>query len=236
MVNGSNVEEGKNNGAAIIPNLDSISEFRIITNNFDAEYGNYSGGQINVVTKSGTNQFHGSGFEFLRNTVLDAKNYYSLPTDKTPVFQQNQFGGHIRRTDQERQDFLLRRLSGHSTESGANGRMRRCRRLANFAGNFSRFGEFAHGCSSMGQSVGQPFFRRRLGYTVTDQEPYYTPGCTTNANCVFPNAVIPQNAWSPVAVNMLKLGLIPQPNAPNNFFEILLLRAETERQQGWSSY
>ena len=137
MVNGSNVEEGKNNGAAIIPNLDSISEFRIITNNFDAEYGNYSGGQINVVTKSGTNQFHGSGFEFLRNTVLDAKNYYSLPTDKTPVFQQNQFGGHIRRTDQERQDFLLRRLSGHSPEPGANRRMRRCPRLANFAGNFS---------------------------------------------------------------------------------------------------
>ena len=51
MVNGSNVEEGRNNGAGIIPNLDSISEFRIITNNFDAEYGNYSGGQINVVTK-----------------------------------------------------------------------------------------------------------------------------------------------------------------------------------------
>src|SRR5579864_7856846 len=93
MVNGSNVEEGKNNGAAIIPNLDSISEFRIITNNYDAEYGNYSGGQINVVTKSGTNGLHGSGFEFLRNTALDAKNYYSLPTDKTPVFRQNQFGG-----------------------------------------------------------------------------------------------------------------------------------------------
>src|SRR5437762_3348300 len=51
MVNGSNVEEGRNNGAAIIPNLDSIEEFRIITNNFDAEYGNYSAGQVNVVTK-----------------------------------------------------------------------------------------------------------------------------------------------------------------------------------------
>ena len=62
MVNGSNVGEGKTNGTAIIPNLDSISEFRIITNNFDAEYGNYSGGQINVVTKSGGNSFHGSAF------------------------------------------------------------------------------------------------------------------------------------------------------------------------------
>jgi hypothetical protein len=58
MVNGSNVEEGKNNGAAIIPNLDSIAEFRIITNNFDAEYGNYSGGQVNGVTKSGANAWH----------------------------------------------------------------------------------------------------------------------------------------------------------------------------------
>jgi hypothetical protein len=77
MVNGSNVVEGKNNGASIIPNLDSISEFRIITNNFDAEYGNYSGGQVNVVTKSGQNSIHGSGFEFFRNTALDAKNYYS---------------------------------------------------------------------------------------------------------------------------------------------------------------
>src|SRR5215469_1683291 len=93
MVNGSNVGEGKTNGTAIIPNLDSISEFRIITNNFDAEYGNYSGGQINVVTKSGGNSFHGSAFEFLRNTALDAKNYFASSTDPTPVFRQNQFGG-----------------------------------------------------------------------------------------------------------------------------------------------
>src|SRR4029077_17120312 len=93
MVNGSNVEEGKNNGGAIIPNLDSIAELRIITNNFDSEYGNYSGGQVNVVTKSGNNGWHGSGFEFLRNTSLDAKNYFAAPTDKTPVFRQNQFGG-----------------------------------------------------------------------------------------------------------------------------------------------
>jgi hypothetical protein len=52
MVNGADAEEGVHNGAAIIPNLDSISEFRIITNNFNAEYGNFSGGQVNVVTKS----------------------------------------------------------------------------------------------------------------------------------------------------------------------------------------
>src|SRR3984957_12041371 len=73
IVNGSDVEEDVNMGAAIIPNLDSISEFRIIPNNFDAEYGEFSGGQINVVTKSGVNAFHGDVFEFLRNTNFDAR-------------------------------------------------------------------------------------------------------------------------------------------------------------------
>ena len=90
IVNGSDAEEDVNSGAAIIPNLDSIAEFRILTSNFDAEYGGHSGGQINVVTKSGTNQFHGDAFEFLRNTNLDARNYFS-PTRGT--FDQNQFGG-----------------------------------------------------------------------------------------------------------------------------------------------
>src|ERR1700678_2984537 len=89
MVNGANAEEGVHNGAAMIPHLDSIAQFRIITNNFDAEYGNYSGGQINVVTKSGSNQYHGTVFDFLRNTDLDARNYYS-PT--RGAFKQNQFG------------------------------------------------------------------------------------------------------------------------------------------------
>ena len=59
MVNGGNVQEQMANGTAIIPNVDSIDEFRIITNNFDAEYGHYSGGLVNVITKSGTNRFHG---------------------------------------------------------------------------------------------------------------------------------------------------------------------------------
>src|SRR5271156_4022348 len=90
MINGANVNEGKNNGTAVIPNLDSIEEFRIITNNFDAEYGNYSGGQINVVTKSGTNQYHGDLFEFNRNTAFNARNYFA---DSIGKFIQNQFGG-----------------------------------------------------------------------------------------------------------------------------------------------
>ena len=90
IVNGSDVEEDVNMGTAIIPNLDSIAEFRILTNNFDAEYGEFSGGQINVITKSGTNAYHGDLFEFLRNTNLDARNYFSPARGS---FDQNQFGG-----------------------------------------------------------------------------------------------------------------------------------------------
>ena len=89
-VNGSDAEEDVNSGTAIIPNLDSVAEFRILTNNSDAEYRGHSGGQINVVTKSGTNAFHGDVFEFVRNTNLDARNYFS-PTRGS--FDQNQFGG-----------------------------------------------------------------------------------------------------------------------------------------------
>ena len=92
VLNGSDVEEDVNMGTAIIPNLDSIAEFRILTSNFDAEYGEFSGGQISVVTKSGTNALHGDLFEFLRNTDLDARNYFS-PT--RGEFDQNQFGGTI---------------------------------------------------------------------------------------------------------------------------------------------
>ena len=218
MVNGSNVEEGKTNGAAIIPNLDSIAEFRIITNNYDAEYGNYSGGQINVVTKSGTNQFHGSGFEFLRNTALDAKNYYSLPTDKTPVFRQNQFGGTFGGPIRKDTTFFFVDYQG-TRQTQAPTVNTQMPSVPNFTGNF------LDSAASLTNSVNGPGFaavlnqRMNSGTTIFDGEPYYFAGCANQSQCVFPNAQIPKSAWSPVAVNMLKLGLIPQPNAPGNFFE-----------------
>ena len=88
-VNDSDVEEDVNMGTAIVPNLDSIQELRVLTGNFDAQYGNYSGGQVLLTTKSGTDEFHGSAFDFLRNTNLDAKSYFSL--DRA-AFDRNQFG------------------------------------------------------------------------------------------------------------------------------------------------
>ena len=77
LVNGGDVSEGRNLGAGLVPNLDSIEEFRLITNSFDAEYGKFSGAVVNAITKSGTNGFHGDAFEFLRYDKLDAKNYFT---------------------------------------------------------------------------------------------------------------------------------------------------------------
>ena len=75
-----------------MPNLDAIDSFRVLTSNFDAEYGNSSGGQVLVMTKAGAAQMHGSAFEFLRNTALDARNYFS---QDRAAYRQNQFGGTL---------------------------------------------------------------------------------------------------------------------------------------------
>jgi len=121
LVNGADVEEDVNMGAAIVPNLDSIAEFRILTNNFDAEYGEFSGGQVNVVTKSGTSSFHGDLFEFIRNTDLDARNYFS-PTRGT--FDQNQFGGTLGGPIRQNKIFFFADYQGtRSTQGVATGQI-----------------------------------------------------------------------------------------------------------------
>src|SRR6185369_6194433 len=89
LVNGGDVSEGRNLGAGLIPNLDSVEEFRLITNSFDAEYGKFSGSVMNAITKSGTNRIHGTAFEFLRNDILDATTYFT--TAKSELHR-NQFG------------------------------------------------------------------------------------------------------------------------------------------------
>jgi hypothetical protein len=84
-------------GSAAGTNLgvDAIQEFNVITTNYSAEYGLNVGGVVNVVTRSGDNGFHGSGFEFLRNSALDAKNYFDLAQAPIPAFKRNQFGGTL---------------------------------------------------------------------------------------------------------------------------------------------
>src|SRR5271170_3726880 len=91
LVNGGDVSEGRNLGTGFIPNLDSVEEFRLITNSFDAEYGKFSGAVMNAITKSGTNGFHGDAFEFLRNDKLDAQNWF-FPGQRKTELRRHQFG------------------------------------------------------------------------------------------------------------------------------------------------
>ncbi len=211
IVNGSDAEEDVNAGTAIIPNLDSIAEFRILTSNFDAEYGGYTGGHINVVTKSGTNQIHGDVFEFLRNTALDARDYFS-PTRGT--FDQNQFGGTIGGPIRKDKLFFFVDYQGTRLTEGVPTGVIPVPSMQDRSGNLSDLS------SSLGGTVtGQSWanqLSKALGYTVYAGEPYYTPGCVSSSQCVLPNAVIPQSAWSAPAANLLQY--IPQPNVGSNSF------------------
>src|SRR5947209_13073472 len=75
--------------------VDAIQEFSVLTSNYSAEYGKTSGGVVNAITRSGTNGLHGSAYEFLRNSALDARNYFDDPTQPIPPFKRNQFGAAI---------------------------------------------------------------------------------------------------------------------------------------------
>jgi len=91
-VNGGDGNDLFANLPAVQPSPDSIEEFRVISNSFDAEYGRNSGAVVNVVTKSGTNDLHGSFYEFFRNDVLNA-HPFTFSASPKPAFKQNQFGG-----------------------------------------------------------------------------------------------------------------------------------------------
>ncbi len=77
----------------VSPSVDGIQEFKVLTGNYSAEYGRFSGGQIIITTKSGGNQIHGSAYEFFRTSALDAKNYFS--PGSLPSFKRNQYGGTV---------------------------------------------------------------------------------------------------------------------------------------------
>ena len=210
-VNGSDAEEDVNAGTAIIPNLDAIAEFRIVTSNFDAEYGEFSGGQISVITKSGNNRIHGNAFDFLRDTNLDARNYFS-PTRGD--FRQNQFGGTIGGPIRHDKLFFFTDYQGTRQTQGLDTGNISVPSNADRTGNLSDLG------NSLTGTVGGPYFAnlltQKLGYTVAPGEPYYVSGCTISTQCVFPNALIPQSAWSTPAQRMLQY--IPAPNTASGTF------------------
>jgi hypothetical protein len=206
LVDGIDVQEHMNGGTSIVSNLDSIEEFRVLTNNFDPEYGNYNGGMVTVITKSGSEAFHGSGFEFLRNTALDARGYFD---PSRPAFRQNQFGATFGGPVKHTKAYFFTDYQGTRMNEGVE------TGLISVPSVQDRAGDLADVSSTLTGNVSGSYLASllssKLPYTVSAGEPYYTPGCTSPSACVFPNAVIPQAAWSTPALGLLQY--IASPNS-----------------------
>jgi Carboxypeptidase regulatory-like domain len=222
LVNGAPVEDTGSNGAGVIPVLDSIQEFRLLTNSFDAEFGGFSGAIVSVVTKSGSNEFHGSAFEFLRNESLDAKNFFDSTRG---AFQRNQFGGAIGGPILKNHLFFFGDYQGTRQNRGLSTGTVLVPSAAQRSGDLSSLASLLKGTVRGDNAPGHfaDYLSAALGYPVVAGEPYYVPGCGTVANaqagtCVFPNAQIPQSIFSSAAVGVLKFFPAPTNNTGNGQF------------------
>lgn len=99
VLDGSDINDANNNTpgsvAGVLLGVDTLQEFRVMTNSYSAVFGRSAGGVISAATRSGTNDWHGSLFEFVRNSAFDAKNFFDSSTQPIPPFKRNQFGGVI---------------------------------------------------------------------------------------------------------------------------------------------
>jgi Carboxypeptidase regulatory-like domain/TonB-dependent Receptor Plug Domain len=186
--------------APTFPAPDALQEFDIQTSNFTAQYGRSSGGIVNAATKAGTNQWHGSLFEFLRNDVLNAHNYFDVPGAKKPSFKLNQFGGTLGGPLQKNKTFVFGYYQGtrqrkDTTTTTGTVLTDQERPDVNSAGvaNFSD-------CTSVGITC--PVDPQ----TVSTANPNGTP---------FPNNTIPAGRLDPTAISFIK-GLLPRQNATSN--------------------
>ena len=237
VVNGGTVEHSYNNGTSVVPVLDSIQEFRLLTNSFDAEYGRFSGAVVNVVTKSGSNDLHGSGFEFLRNDKLDSRNFFDynqvdlatdqqIPGSALGKLERNQFGGTLGGPIKKNLLFFFVDYQGTREIRGVSSGNITVPSQSERNGDFSDVGTTGYHPLTGTVNVSAPssgtmdqVLSQRLGYAVAPGEPYWVPGCATLSDaragkCVFPGQVIPQSAWSPAAKGTL--GFIPSANLTAN--------------------
>ena len=195
VVNGGSVEDPFTNGTSVVPDLDAIEEFRLLTNNFDAEYGHFAGGLVNVVTKSGTNALHGSAFFFVRNQNLDAANFFDV---NKGTFTRYQPGGTLGGPIKRDKLFFFVDYQGTRDDQGLS------TGFVTVPSTNQRNGIFdpASLTGSVNGGYWANILSQRLGFAVTAGEPY---------SSIFPTGGIPQTAWSPVANNVVKL--YPSPNS-----------------------
>jgi hypothetical protein len=197
-VNGGDGNDLFVNAPAIQPTPDSIAEFRVLSNTFDAEYGRNSGAVINVVTKSGTNGWHGSAYEFLRNQMLNAKGYLDL---RRPDDKQNQFGGTFGGPIKKDRTFFFTSYEGRRVVHGISSDPVVVPTAAERAGIFG---------SPFGGQISTATFA-----SILNGRPGCVPAPITapiSYDSVFPGGKIPTGCFDPVAVDLMKR-YVPCPNA-----------------------
>jgi Carboxypeptidase regulatory-like domain/TonB dependent receptor len=184
-------------GITVFPSIDAVQEFKILAQNFPAEYGRSLGSVMNIIFKSGTNQIHGAAFEFLRNSVLDANNFFSNRngTDLSS-FKRNQFGSMISGPIRSDKTFFLFNYEGLRERSYDT-------TLTSVPTQLQRSGDFSQTFAPNGQLI-------RI-YDPFSLPPAGTPNAVRTQ---FPNNVIPANRIDPVAAKVISY--YPLPNVPGN--------------------
>jgi len=218
-VNGGDGNDLFVNGPAIQPSPDSISEFRVLSNTFDAEYGRNSGAVINVVTKSGTNQWHGSVYEFFRNKVLDSKGFLdpAIPDNK-----QNQFGGTFGGAIKKDRTFFFASYEGRRVVQGIVGDPTVVPTAAERNGDFS---QSPFGGTLTDNAVAEILQNRPNCMAAISQAGGAAPAPGVAWASIFPNSIIPSltpqtpsPCFDPVAANLMQQ-YVPLPNQPNFIFQ-----------------
>src|SRR3984885_11752661 len=235
-VNGGDANDLFVNLPTVQPSPDSIQEFRVLTNTFDAEYGRNSGSVVNVVTKSGTNQWHGSSYEFFRNKVLNANDYCltaaeGLPCQK-PQFNQNQFGGTFGGPIKKDRTFFFASYEGRRIRQGILSpavtvptAQERPSATQSF-GDFTDAGGFSGAITNdnFSQTLNnRPGCAAALGAPVP--LPSTQPGLATPYSSIFANNQIPLACMDPTAVDLLQF----VPIAPNGGNLITTVPTQPER-------
>jgi Carboxypeptidase regulatory-like domain len=212
-VNGGDGNDLFANAPAIQPSPDSIQEFRVLSNTFDAEYGRNSGAVINVVTKSGTNALHGSVYEFFRNKALDAKGYLD---PFTPDNKQNQFGGTFGGPIVKDRTFFFASYEGRRIVQGITGDPTVVPTAAERAGDFSQspFGGTLNSAALGGILQNRPGCASAISTAGGA-----TPAVGAAWNTIFPNSQIPAVCLDPVALSLMNQ-YVPLPSAAGtNIFQ-----------------
>lgn len=202
-LDGVSATDGFKSAMLFVPSLEAIQEFKIQSAVYSAEYGMNSGAQANVSIKSGTNQYHGSLFEFLRNDTLDARGFFLLPTQPKNKLRRNQFGGVLSGPIKKDKTFFLINYEGRREIRSSPSRTV-VPTVAMRNGDFSEL-----------LIPGNRWYPRDANPAAT--RTIRLPGDTAP----FPNNVIPRSLLNPVSLNILTAkkgspfadgGFIPVPN------------------------